>query len=343
MFTLALVLGGCQPAGSQRRWHGEHLTVTSSEGVELCGGSIGFLDAYVGHVSSYWGASPPTDPFRLELREQGEEDISGRAGASQAWAGAEQSVLHELGHVVTISEDGVSAASLSEGFAAALDPLDPAGTWGIGPGPAEDFAFLERADFEPRHYQPAAQLTRFLIQRYGIEAYRRAYVAVRSDESAQEIEAAFVAVFGDEVYDAFDEFETGPQCGLRAWECEPTLNPTLELPVDIRSPEDCAQDPDWVGAAPGLTELWYPHRRFVLRVDGETPVVTIAENARLARSTCEDVCPSVLDTPPGFENMAALASSGVVPVRTLTAGLHSFHLLPLDPSLPFSVRVERAE
>ena len=343
MISLALLLGGCQPAYSERRWHGEHLTVTSSEGVELCGGSIGFLNAYVGHVSSYWGASVPAEPISLELRASGDNHVSGRAGAESAWAGAEQSVLHEIGHVVTFSEDGVSALSLSEGLAAALDPTDPAGMWGIGSGPPESFAFLERAEFEARHYQPAAQLARFLIQRYGIEAYRQVYIEARMGDSAEEIEAAFVSVFGDEIYDAFDAYEAGPQCGLRAWECEPTLHATLELPLELESPEDCAVAPEWVGAAPEGGEDWYPHRRFLLQVDEDTPVVTVAENARLTRSTCEDVCPALSEFPPGFENMAALASSGAVPVRTLTAGVHAFHLIPIDPGLPFSVRVERAE
>ena len=343
LFALAIVAGACQPGDTERVWRGETLTVTSAEGVELCGGSIGFLDAYVGHVSRDWGAGGQEEPFTLELRETGEEDISGRASAFNAWAGAEQSVLHELAHVVTISEDGVSAASISEGFAAALDPLDPAGMWGITAGSPEDFAFLERGEFEARHYQPAAQLARFLIQHRGIDTFRRLYREARADDSAEEIEAAFVAVLGDDVYDSFDEFESGPQCGLRAWECEPTLHPTLELPVELQSPQDCTQDLDWVGAAPGVGEYWYPHRRFLLQVDDDTPVITTSENARLARSTCADVCPPLSELPPGFENMAALASSGAVPVRTLEAGLHTFHLVPIDPSLPFSVRMERAE
>ncbi len=285
----------------------------------------------------------PTEPFTLELREDGDGHVSGRGGAERAWAGAEQSVLHELAHVVTISEDGVSARSLSEGIAAALDPIDPAGMWGIGSGPPEDFAFLERSAFEDRHYQPAAQLARFLIQRYGIEAYRRAYIEARADDTADEIEAAFVRAFGDDIYDAFDAYEVGPQCGLRAWECEPALHPTLDLPIELQSVEDCTEDPDWVGASPGGGEYWYPHRRFLVEVDVDTPVVTVAENARLSRSTCADVCPSLSELPPGFENMAALAPSGTVPVRTLTAGVHAFDLVPVDPALPFSVRMERAQ
>ncbi len=215
--------------------------------------------------------------------------------------------------------------------------------WGIGSGPPEDVAFLERSEFEDRHYQPAAQLTRFLIQGYGIDTYRRAYIEARADDSAAEIEDAFVAVFGDEIYYAFDAYEAGPQCGLRAWECEPGLHITLELPVEMHSPEDCTEDADWVGAAPGGGQYWYPHRRFLLQVDEDTPVVTVAENARLARSTCADVCPSLSELPPGFQDMAGLASSGTVPVRTLTAGVHAFHLVPVDPSLRFSVRMERAQ
>ena len=317
--------------------------MTSDEGVELCGGSIGFLDAYVQHISAYWGTSLPVDPFALELRESGEEDVSGRAGAERAWAGAEQSVLHELGHVVTFSEDGVSALSLSEGFATALDPIDRAGMWGVGSGPPEGFAFLEQSEFEARHYQPAAQLARFLIQRYGIETYRRAYMGARAGDSIEEIEDAFVSAFGQEIYGAFDTYETAPQCGLRAWECEPRLHSTLELPFEMHSPEDCTEDEDWVGAAVGVGDHWYPHRRFLVQVDVDTEVVTVANNARLTRMTCEDVCPALSDLPPGFENMAALASSGAAPVRTLTAGVHAFHVVPLDSSLPFSVRMERAD
>ncbi len=113
--------------------------------------------------------------------------------------------------------------------------------------------------------------------------------------------------------------------------------------MDLQSPRDCIDDTAWVGAAPSLNERWYPHRRFLVRVDAETRVTTTANNARLERSTCDASCPGPQDWPPGFENMAALASSGAVPIRTLTPGVHAFHLLPLDPSLPFSVRMERVE
>ena len=73
LFALALLATACQPGDTERVWRGETLTVTSVEGVELCGGSIGFLDAYVGHVSRYWGADGQEEPFSLELRASGEE------------------------------------------------------------------------------------------------------------------------------------------------------------------------------------------------------------------------------------------------------------------------------
>lgn len=214
---------------------------------------------------------------------------------------------------------------------------------GGGAAAPEAFAFLERAEFEPLHYESSAKLTRFLIQRYGVDAYRNVYADARHDETSQAIEDAFVSGFGDGIYDAFDEFVAGPQCGLRAWECEPSLVTTLELPVDLQSPHDCTEDAAWVGAAPTVNGRWYPHRRFLVRVDADTRVRTTAHNARLERSACDTSCPSPRDWPPGFENMAAVAQSGAAPVRTLTAGVHAFHLRPLDPSLPFSVRMERVE
>ncbi len=338
-----IALAGCHSPPSEMIREGEHITVTSREGVELCGGSLDFLDAYVAHVHVYWGAAISSNPFELELRSEGIEGIRGRALQGRSWAGAEGAVLHELNHLVTQSTDGTSAPSLSEGIATALSPSDPAGMWGPGSGPPEDFAFVPYSELDFSIYQPSAQLVRFLVQRYGIETVRQAYVLAEANDTAEEIEAAYVSAFGDEIYDAFDEFEASPQCGLRAWECEPSLHPTLELPVDIVSPEDCTRDPEWAGAAGDLNEHWYPHRRFLLEVDEEMQIVTYAENARVARSTCGDVCPSYLDTPPGFDNVAATALSGAVYPRTLVPGIHTFHVLPLDPSLPFSARIEAAE
>ena len=337
----ALLLAACQPAERDQIWEGEHLLVTSKEGVELCGGSIAFLEAYAVHISNYWATTDPPAPLELELRQSGDEFLGGASYDRSAWAGSEISVLHEINHMITRSHDGASAPSLAEGIATAIAPRDPASMWGPAYGAPEDFAFLERGEFDSSDYEPAAQLSRFLIQRYGVETYRRVYSEARPDDSSETIEGAFLSVFGDEIYDAFDEFEAGPQCGLRAWECESTLHPMLTLPVELHSPDDCTKDPDWVGADPSAGDDWYPHRRFLLQVDEDTPVITIGQNARLARSICDDVCPSP-GSPPAFENMAALAPSGVAPVRVLTAGLHTFHLLPLDPNEPFSVRVERA-
>lgn len=332
----------CQEPDPAERWQGERITVESREGVELCGGSIEFMDSYIEHVGRFWGTEGTPERLHLELRGSSDGFEGGAASTTSAWAGAEISVLHEIGHLVTNAADGRSAPSLTEGFASALAPRDPAGMWGVGAGEPEGFAFLSGEEFELRHYEGSAQLTRFLIQRYGVETFREAYIAADPQDTSEEIESAYLSTFGDGLYEAFDDFLEEPQCGLRAWECEVSFHPTLQLPLDIVSPSDCAQDPEWAGASGDLNEFWYPHRRFLLQLTEDTEVVVVAENARVARSSCEATCPSPLDWPPGFSNMAEPAPSGETPVRLLEAGTHTVHVLPVDPSRSFSVRIEPA-
>ena len=129
-FTLAFFLAACQPAEGDLTWEGEHLLVTSKEGVELCGGSIAFLEAYAVHISNYWATTDPPAPLELELRQSGDEFLGGASYDRSAWAGSEISVLHEINHMITRSHDGASAPSLAEGIATAIAPRDPASMWG---------------------------------------------------------------------------------------------------------------------------------------------------------------------------------------------------------------------
>lgn len=338
----AFALTACSAPPPSQRWSGELVTVTSDDGVELCGGSTAFLDAYVEHIHSFWGNTTPVVPIQLELRDTGDSDARGRARDSRAWAGDEAAVLHELVHLVTEAESDFGAPSLTEGIATAVSPRDPSGMWSPPPQP-EEFAFLPRNEFGSQHYQPSAQLARFLIQERGVATLREAYEDSDLTDSAEEIEGAYLSAYGDTLYDTFDAFEVAPQCGLIAWECEPSLHPTLQLPVDIESPEDCTAAPDWVGASGDLNDGWYPHRRFLLTIDEETQIMAHADNARVLRTTCNEKCGWAGDELPHIELMARPAANGALFPRTLAPGVHTFHITPLEPSLPFSVRIERVD
>jgi len=333
----------CSQPAPTNTWYGEHITVTSAEGITPCAGTIPFLDSYILHAHRFWGSMPNLAPFELELRQQtSDSEHGGLAASGTAWATADRSVLHEINHLVTHSEDGYSAPSLTEGIATALAPTDPFSMWGSTARSPEDFAFLERTEFGSEHYDDSAQLTRFLIQRYGVSQFRKAYQQARLDSSAEEIEEAYLSAFGDGIYDAFDEFDQAPTCGLRAWECERKLHPSMALPVNLNSPTDCSKDPTWIGANSSDDENWYPHRRFLVEFSKTTRIVALSENARVIRMTCDDECGFPPETPFPVEDVARTAGSESTP-STVNAGLHSFHISPIDPNLPFSVDIKQLE
>jgi hypothetical protein len=330
-------------------WEGELVTVTSSDDIQLCGGTIGFLDRFAGHVYGFWtGETPPADfQLRFDLRDSNGTSRRGGARADEhfAWISDQRILVHELGHIVVGWDDGASASSLSEGIAEALGPADPAVMWGPPLDHPLDYAFLAREDFlysdgelSARYYGPSAKLVRFLIATYGVPTVREAYRTARDEDASDEIEVAYVAAFGEGIEQAFDDYMVAPQCALQAWECSDAVVAVRELPVSIERIDDCTDDADVVGMTAADAELWFPVHQFVVDVPEDTTVVIdTTDNARVQRMACVEVCD--VDVPP--DSLEWLGGS--IDERNWGGGRVSVTVWPDDPALPFSMSIRVAD
>jgi hypothetical protein len=333
---------------SQPRWEGENITLTSDDGVEPCGGTVAFLDRYVGEVHRYWAESAPPEEFdaAIELRH-GSDGVNGGVAhipRGTAWAGVQNALLHEVNHLILGSLDGASVPVFFEGTVEAIAPRDPTSLWDQFLDQPETFAFTTTAELEPFHYTRMSKLVRSLTQRFGIEKVRLAYQRASPDATGEEIEAVFVEVFGDSVYDAFDEFMGTEQCGLQVWECSDAVVSVLNLPVSVEHGVGCADDPDLFGAVRGQPdENWAPVRRFLVDLPQDSTLrIDVTDNAYVLRERCLSSC----DERDPFDRLtyapSALSDNTVFDVP-VPAGRQMLLVGARDLAKPFAARIELVE
>ena len=335
----AAALLGCQPSSATSTWNGAFVTAYSDEGIELCGGTSGFLDRYVQSIGTYWTGeswSGPQEHFTLELRAT-PGDAAGRSlSADFAWVGAGSSLQHELVHLLTWTEDGVSAPALAEGIAEGLGASRTAEIWfdAFAQERPEDFAFLAPEEFRPdtgTYYVGAAQMVAALERRYGIETVRRAYQRAPRDGPPDGIEAAYLEAFGDGLYETFDEIADERPCGFRQWQCDPSVVPTVELPFGFTAAQTAAcGDETLIGAELSGDAHWYPEAVFALELDQETSFVFEEDNAFVHGFTCRTTCEGPNAVPPDV----VYPYVGVP--TTLPAGRYFFRVRSGDRVNPFS-------
>lgn len=346
--ALALVVAAACSDDTQLVWRGEHITYVAepSTGFELCGGQIAFGDRLMAALSNTWGSEEIPGSAELELRLHGTESLAGRASQGFAWAGRQPSVRHELGHMVTIETSGSSAAVFGEGIAELMAPHGLLEYY-LPPLPPGEFVYLQRPEFSTAEYYDGAKLLSFLIRRNGIAAVRDAYERAGPNSTPTEIDEAFVAAFGDDVFDAFDEFEAQQPCLVPLWQCNDAVVPAMELPFALDLDPHRCQDADIPGFTTPNSELWYPEYLGVLRLDEPRQLRYVLQNAFLNRLQCQDTCtplpeellePWPVDTLSSELGTALETGYGDFTRKTLS-GEHYFELRPLDPHQPFSVRI----
>ena len=344
--AVAAALLGCQPAPAPATWTGAFVTAYSDEGVELCGGTSDFLDRYVESVGTYWTGgswSRPEQPFTVELRARPGEASGRSLTADFAWVGTGSSLQHELVHLVTWTEDGVSAPALAEGVAEGLGPSRTPEIWFdafAGERP-EDFAFLPAEEFRPdtgTYYVGAAQMVAALDRRYGIDAVRQAYQRAPRDGPSTQIEDAYLEAFGETVYETFDEIVAERPCGFRQWQCDPSVVPSVDLPFGSTMAEtaSCGDDKGLIGAELSGDTHWYPEAVFALEFDQETSFMFEEDNAFIHGFTCRHTCEGPDAVPPDI----VYPYEGVP--TTLPAGRYFFRVRSADRVNPFSFSLHPA-
>ncbi len=336
----ALLLASCEE-GSTRTWSGEHVTFVSGEETDLepCGGQVAFSDRLAQRVGESWS---PSGSFSLssvvDLRLEGTQTQSGNAVQGSAWASRQSALIHEIGHLVVFERDGVSAPVFSEGIAELIGPSGLLQSYLPPPDPAT-FAYLQRPEFSTPQYYLSAQLLSFLARRYGLVRVRDAYQRAEPGATPEQIDAAFVEAFGDEIYDAFEDFQSEPQCPLLMWQCRDEVVPTMELPFSLDlDPRSCTGT-DIPGFTTSKSDDWYPEYVGVLRLSEPRLIRYQVDNATIVRQECQESCTPMESLPPWtWQSISELLGQTEFTSHT-RAGDHHLKIRPDDPQRAFSVEI----
>lgn len=201
---------------------GVHVVVAVDPGLQLCGGSISNMDAFVAALSAEFSLPERIGDDRPVFYWLGREDFHGRThcpkDTSCAFFGNAYSDQapnnHELVHVVAEAL-GYPRPVFIEGLAVAFEGLaDEAPEEAKEPGDVRGLLGFTTGVQVARAggYRTAGAFTSFLIQQHGLAAYLRVYEAVGPFESEGGIDAVFREEFGASLDDSIADFESEPAC-----------------------------------------------------------------------------------------------------------------------------------
>ncbi len=211
--SLAACRGPDLPLLPEIEWSGEHLDYGKSADQEACGGSLEYMDAYVGALKTRLGADPGlrVEYYWLTPEELADECGDGNTGCT-GYSRAQSLYAvhpHELVHAVRDGIDPDQTYSFfEEGFAS---------TWGIlydpAFGEAQDRSLISEALAEEfdNDYQLASDWVGYLLAVHGDEP-----LAEFSDETSWETSYSNMAGEFEQAIgpleSVIDDFVNAPSC-----------------------------------------------------------------------------------------------------------------------------------
>lgn len=299
---LAWLAAACAAADAPSEHSGDRVTLLTYDGIEPCAGQVAFYDMFLDRALRLWTSEPPPADFHVELHVMGEdryigsnlcpEDSTGCAFLEDAtaWTSRQRPGPHELAHLVTGVTDGGTAVALSEGIAEALGR---SAQYQLNAWPMrhpDEFLFDDYEEIEPIEYVDAAMYVRYLIDLYGLDAFREYYRSVDRSSTPDEIIAAYEAIFGSAYSDDADEFETEPRCAFQIPYCDDELVPS-SLPIVVELVDNSCEDEPWLGfRAPVGTGIYSPYQLHVLDVSATRQITISADDAVVAIGRCGLTC-----------------------------------------------------
>jgi hypothetical protein len=211
---LVVALAGCvgvPDIPNERAYAGRHVTlhVSRDRRQPICPAAVEGLDRFVETVAEMFGVPPPRAEYFLPLNWSEIGCSNGAAGCAYCSGGNARSVLwevvhHELVHLATCPA-GDPPPFLREGAAEALSRLERPRVLDarrledhLRTDAWESIAIPDRA----RLYFEAGSFARFVIARFGREAFVRCYRAVPYSASDDAIAAGFLDATGGALSDA---------------------------------------------------------------------------------------------------------------------------------------------
>lgn len=212
---LAMLLPGCLPELEQHR--GEHVLFEHSAALEVCAGTVEYLDGLIPFLSEQIGVRTP-EQIRYSWLTQSDrdqllgskpfEESGGLAVGYHAMSFSEPVIVHEVVHAIMGLD--VTASFFQEGLAVVYDALARGQRIyeidGSRPDPRP--AMTSSTD-QAADYAVAGSFVYFLIARHGPARFAEFYSGLNAPYTLTRIGAAFRRVYGIELDDEVELFMSG--------------------------------------------------------------------------------------------------------------------------------------
>jgi hypothetical protein len=184
--------------------------------LEPCGDVVGHMDRFVELAAQHLGIALADHRFTFRwfpdarfLTDSGCTELAkGCAYVGEAHARVAP-IDHELVHLLSFVADGGDRPNsfFIEGLAVALELPDKPSRDVSPVGDEDVLASMIVPKLDGEYYPLAGAFTRFVIDRHGMDAYMRFYVAMEWGAALPDIEAAYREAFGEELRDAVAIFD----------------------------------------------------------------------------------------------------------------------------------------
>lgn len=212
---MVTLLAGCLP--ELERYEGEHIVFEHSASLEVCAGTVDYLDRTIPFLSEQLGVPTPAriryswltpeDRERL-LGSLGTQEAGGLAVGYRASSFFEPVLEHEIVHA--IMGLNVTARYFQEGLATVYEELvrgrDEFSAARAQPDPRPMMTAATDRDVD---YERAGRFVYFLIARHGIARFVEFYSRLDGPYTLTQIRAVFGRVYGIELDDEVELYMSG--------------------------------------------------------------------------------------------------------------------------------------
>lgn len=212
LLGLVAVSLGCSSDLPEPQWKGEHVVFAAEHPEQVCGGTREYLDRRAGEVLERLGS----DPLEIEYYLLDDVDDYCALGPEVLGCGQDGVVfsktvphLHEIVHA---RSGNLMPPVLEEGLATYLGDPYPI----EGMAPRERLTELLTSDADRLtsvpEYGRAAHFIAFLSESFGWDSILELDAHLAAKSTAEQVDAAFQAVFGLDVHAVLDAYEEFPEC-----------------------------------------------------------------------------------------------------------------------------------